>query len=49
MASTAIAANWHNSKLQQVRANPNAAAMDTETKHEKLLTFGRPMIVRDIQ
>ena len=49
MESPAIVAEWHDPKLQQMRTSPNAAAIDTETKEEKLLTSGRPHISRDLQ
>ena len=42
-------AKWHNLRLQQMRTSPNAAAVDTETKEEKLLTFGRILVGRDLQ
>ena len=31
-----------------MRINPNAAAMDAETKEEKLLTFGKSQVGRDL-
>ena len=40
--STAITPEWHNPRLQEMRTSPNAAAVDAETKDEKLLTFRRP-------
>jgi len=47
--STAIVAGQHNPRLQQMRTSTNAAATDTKTKEEKLLTFGRPQVGRDLQ
>lgn len=49
MESIAIVAEQHNPRLQQMRASPNAATMDAETKEEKLLTFRRPLLHRDLQ
>jgi len=49
MESTAIIAEWHNPGLQQTRTSPNAAAVDTETNEEKLLTFSRPLVGKDLQ
>ena len=49
MESTAITVEWHNARLQQTKTSPNAAAMDAETKEEKLLTSGRPPAARDHQ
>ena len=47
MESTAIIGERHNSGLQQIRTRPNAAA--TVTEEEKLLTFGRHPVGRDLQ
>jgi len=47
--STAIIAEWHNLGLRQMRTSPNAAAVDTETKEKRLLTFGRPPVCRELQ
>ena len=47
--SIATIAERHNPRLQQIKTSPNAAAMDTEPKEEKLLTFGRPQVGRDFQ
>ena len=49
MENTAIAAQWHNPGLEQMRTRLNAAAVEKETKEEKLLTFGRPQVVRNPQ
>ena len=50
MERTTITAEWHNPRLQQMRINSNAKAMDTETKEKKkLLTLERPQIGRDLQ
>jgi len=48
MKNTAVIADGHNCRLQQMRTSPNAAAVDTETKEEKLLTFGRPPVGREL-
>jgi len=32
-----------------MRTSPNAAAMDTESKEEKLLTFTGPQLGRELQ
>jgi len=32
-----------------MRTSPNTAALDAETKEEKLLTFEKPWVSRDIQ
>jgi len=47
MESTAVIADGHNPRLQQMKTSPNAATIDTETKKEKLLTFGRPPVGTD--
>ena len=49
MENTAIAAQWHNPGLEQMRTRLNAAAVEKETKEEKLLTFGRPQIHRNLK
>ena len=49
MESTAIVAGQHNPRLQQMSTSTNAAATDTKTKEEKLLTFGRPQVDRNLQ
>ena len=49
MESIAVIAEWHNPRLQEMRTSPNAAAVDAETKEEKLLTFGRPPVGKDLQ
>ena len=36
-----IVEGWYNPRLQQMKTSPNAAAMNAETKEEKLLTFTR--------
>jgi len=40
---------WHNTRVQQLRTNSNAAVMDTEMKEEKPLTSGRPPVGRDLK
>jgi len=49
MESTAIIAGWQSLWLQQMKTNPNAAAIDAEMKEKKLLTFRRPQVGRDLQ
>ena len=49
MERIAITAERHNPRLQQRRTNPYTTAMDTEIKEEKVLTFGRPQVGRDLQ
>jgi len=49
MESTVIVAEQHNPRLQKMRTSPNAPAVDTETKEEKLLTFRRPQVGSDLQ
>ena len=49
MESIAMIAEWYNPRLQQIRTNPNTTAVDAEIKKEKLLTFGRPQIHRNLQ
>lgn len=49
MESIAIIAEQHNTRIQQVRTSPNAALVDTEMKEEKLLSFGRPPVGKDLK
>lgn len=49
MESITVVAGWHNPRLKQMKTSSNAAAMDIETKEEKLLTLGRSQIGRDLQ
>ena len=49
MERTAIVAECHNSRLQQKKTSPSAAAMDTKTKEENLPTFRRPQVGMDLQ
>lgn len=46
--STVITAEWDNPRLHQTRIRQNAAAKDTKTKEEKLLTFGRLQVGRNL-
>jgi len=41
-------AEQHNPRLQQMRTSPNTEAMDAETKEEKLLTLGMPLVDKDL-
>jgi len=48
MESIAIIVGWQSLWLQQMRTNPNTAAVDAEMK-EDLLTFRRPQAHGDLQ
>lgn len=45
----AIPAEQQGLQLQQVRICLNTAALDTETKEQKLFTFRRPKVGIDLQ
>ena len=47
--SIAIIVGWQSHWLQQTRTSPNAAAVNTKTKEENLLTIGRPQVDWDLQ
>lgn len=49
MENTVIIAGWQSPRLQQMRTSLNAAAVDSETKEENLLTLRRPQVGWDLQ
>jgi len=49
MEYTAVTAEQHNPRPQQIKTSTNAPAMGTKTKEDKLLTLRRPQIYRNLQ
>lgn len=48
MESTTTVVEWHNPQLQQMKTSPSTAGIDKKKKEEKLPTFGRPQVDRDL-
>lgn len=46
---TAIIVGWQSLWLEQMRTSPHATDIDTETKEQSSLNFGRPQVGRDLQ